>query len=336
LIKGGIKMAEISALNNFKKYNSKSGRSNINNVVREAFRELEKFKNNVNQELTQFNKILVKDLSVLERQYYDTEVDSRSRDVVSVVSQVQTGNFEARNGVDLTYMLSLEKREQYYKENLEFLNDKFGKNVHCVYAVIHFDESTPHMQSMWTFSEENNQKDEYTVSDVNTAKVKSALTSAFLRRNKELELIAGTDEYKKAFEEFKVQEKPKIIERQLAKMNKNKSDKKFKFESGTSPFTKDFYRTFNEEFVNDFMVTNPSINELKNKVKVFSNEDAEVVVRRTEKVNSSEDLDRTKFAMEKEKKELESKIGSNDYSKNKFSNISHNIIFLERFIILDK
>ena len=311
-------MAEISAINNFKKYNSGSGRSSINNVVREAFRELEKFKNNVNQELTQFNKILVKDLSVFERQYYDTEVDSRSRDVVSVVSQVQTGNFEARNGVDLTYMLSLEKWEQYYKENLEFLNDKFGKNARCVYAVIHFDESTPHMQSMWTFSEENNQKDEYTVSDVNTAKVKSALTSAFLRRNKELGLIAGTDEYKKAFEEFKVQEKPKIIERQLAKMNKNKSDKKFKFESGTSQFTKDFYRTFNEEFVNDFMVKNPSINELKNKVKVFSNEGAEVVVRRTEKVNSSEDLDRTKFAMEKEKKDLENKIGSNDYSKNEF------------------
>ena len=128
-------MAEISAINNFKKYNSGSGRSSINNVVREAFRELEKFKNNVNQELTQFNKILVKDLSVLERQYYDTEVDSRSRDVVSVVSQVQTGNFEARNGVDLTYMLSLEKWEQYYKENLEFLNKKFGKNARCIYAV---------------------------------------------------------------------------------------------------------------------------------------------------------------------------------------------------------
>lgn len=311
-------MAEISAINNFKKYNSGSGRSSINNVVREAFRELEKFKNNVNQELTQFNKILVKDLSVLERQYYDTEVDSRSRDVVSVVSQVQTGNFEARNGVDLTYMLSLEKWEQYYKENLEFLNDKFGKNARCVYAVIHFDESTPHLQSMWTFSEENNQKDEYTVSDVNPAKVKSALSSAFLRRNKELGLIAGTDEYKKAFEEFKVQEKPKVIERQLAKMNKNKSDKKFKFESGTSPFTKDFYRTFNEEFVNDFMVNNAAVNELKNKVKVFSNEDVEVVVRRTEKVNSSEELDRTKFVMEKEKKDLENKIESNDYSKNEF------------------
>ena len=311
-------MAEISAINNFKKYNSKSGRSSINNVVREAFRELEKFKNNVNQELTKFNKILVKDLSVLERQYYDTEVDSRSRDVVSVVSQVQTGNFEARNGVDLTYMLSLEKWEQYYKENFEFLSKKFDKNARCVYAVIHFDESTPHMQSMWTFSEENNQKDEYTVSDVNPAKVKSALSSAFLRRNKKLGLTAGTDEYKKAFEEFKVQEKPKIIERQLAKLNKNKSDKKFKFENGTSPFTKDFYRTFNEEFVNDFMLNNPVVNELKNKVKVFSNEGVEVVVRRTEKVNSSEDLDRTKFTMEKEKKDLESKIGSNDYSKNEF------------------
>ena len=311
-------MAEISAINNFKKYNSGSGRSSINNVVREAFRELEKFKNNVNQDLTQFNKILVKDLSVLEQQYFNTEVDSRSKDVVSVVSQVQTGNFEARNGVDLTYMISLEKWEQYYKENLEFLNKKFGKNAHCAYAVIHFDESTPHMQSMWTFSEENNQKAEYTINDVNPAKVKSALSSAFLRRNKELGLAAGTDEYKKAFEEFKVQEKPKIIERQLAKLNKNKSDKKFKFESGTSPFTKDFYRTFNEEFVNDFMVNNVAVNELKNKVKIFSNEGVEVVVRRTEKVNSSEDLDRTKFAMEKEKKELENKIGGNDYSKNEF------------------
>ena len=326
-------MAEISAINNFKKYNSGSGRSSINNVVREAFRELEKFKNNVNQELTKFNKILVKDLSVLERQYYDTEVDSRSRDVVSVVSQVQTGNFEARNGVDLTYMLSLKKWEQYYKENLEFLNDKFGKNARCVYAVIHFDESTPHLQSMWTFSEENNQKDEYTVSDVNPAKVKSALSSAFLRRNKELGLIAGTDEYKKAFEEFKVQEKPKIIEKQLAKLNKNKSDKKFKFENGTSPFTKDFYRTFNEEFVNDFMLNNPVVNELKNKVKVFSNEGVEVVVRRTEKVNSYEELDRTKFAMEKEKKDLESKIGSNDYSKNEFMKYTE---ILSKRQIIDK
>ena len=44
-------MAEISAINNFKKYNSKSGRSSINNVVREAFRELEKFKNNLSIEL---------------------------------------------------------------------------------------------------------------------------------------------------------------------------------------------------------------------------------------------------------------------------------------------
>ena len=44
-------MAEISAINNLKKYNSGSGRSSINNVVREAFRELEKFKNNLSIEL---------------------------------------------------------------------------------------------------------------------------------------------------------------------------------------------------------------------------------------------------------------------------------------------
>ena len=32
-------------------------------------------------------------------------------------------------------MLSLEKWEQYYKENLEFLNKKFDKNARCIYAV---------------------------------------------------------------------------------------------------------------------------------------------------------------------------------------------------------
>ena len=51
MIKGEIKMAEISAINNFKKYNFGLGRSSINNVVREAFSELEKFKNNLSIEL---------------------------------------------------------------------------------------------------------------------------------------------------------------------------------------------------------------------------------------------------------------------------------------------
>ena len=138
---------------------------------------------------------------------------------------------------------------------------------------------------------------------------------------------------KQAFEEFKVQERLKIIERQLAKLNKNKSDKKFKFESNTSPFTKDFYRIFNEEFINDFMVNNAAVNELKNKVKVFSNEGVEVVVRRTEKVNFSEDLDRIKFTMEKEKKNLESKISSNDYSKNEFMKYTE---ILSKREIIDK
>ena len=52
-----------------------------------------------------------------------------------------------------------------------------------------------YMQSMWTFSEENNQKAEYTINDVNLAKVKSALSSSFLRRDKELGLAAGISEF---------------------------------------------------------------------------------------------------------------------------------------------
>ena len=40
---------EISFLNNIKKYNSRNNKENITNVINEAFRKSEEFKNNVNE-----------------------------------------------------------------------------------------------------------------------------------------------------------------------------------------------------------------------------------------------------------------------------------------------
>ena len=302
---------EISFLNNIKKYNSKSNKENITNVTNEAFRESEEFKNNVNEKLNSENKVLVRDFDVLKRQYEDTEVSTKTKDVITVVSSLQTGNFEAMTGQDLTYLLSLKEWEEYYEKNLEFLKKKVGKNAHCVYAVIHHDESTPHLHSLWTFVEENKQEN----NEINYAKIDKALRNNFSNKNKkEMHLKAGTKEYKEALEKYKKENMQKQIDKQLKKMQSRTSSKGFKGETGTSAINREFYRSINEEFKEE-MKNEKVIQNLKKKIEVFSSENCEIVKQRSEKYNTFENLDRAKHSMKAEIEILADKINKNDYTE---------------------
>ena len=301
---------EISFLNNIKKYNSKSDKSSITNVVNEAFRESEEFKNNVNEKLSAENRVLVRDFTILERQYEDTEVRSTTKDVVTVVSSVQAGDFEAETMQDLTYLLSKEDWEEYYQKNLKFLSEKLGKNAHCVYAVLHFDESTPHLHSCWTFAEENKQES----GEINYAKIDKALRNNFSNKNKkEMRLKAGTKEYKEALEKYKQENIEKQVQKQLKKMQ-SKSEKQFKCETGTSAINRDFYRTVNQDFV-DKMKNEELIQKLQKKIETFSGENCEIVKQRSEKYNNFESLDRAKHSMKAENEFLADKINKNNYTE---------------------
>lgn len=302
---------EISFLNNIKKYNSKSDKSSIANVTNEAFRESEEFKNNVNENLSSENRVLVRDFSLLERQYEETEVRSTTKDIVTVVSSVQAGDFEGKTMQDLTYLLTKAEWEEYYQKNLKFLKEKLGKNAHCVYATVHFDESTPHMHAMFTFAEENKQEN----NEINYAKIDKALRNNFSNKNKrELNLKAGTKEYKKALEKYKQENMQTQIEKQLKKIQSKVSEKAFKCETGTSAINRDFYRTINQEFL-DEMKNEVVIRKLQRKILVFSNEDCEIVKQRSEKYNSFESLDKAKHSMEAENEILAKKINENNYSE---------------------
>lgn len=302
---------EISFLNNIKKYNSKSNKENITNVTNEAFRESEEFKNNVNEKLNSENKVLVRDFDVLKRQYEDTEVSTKTKDVITVVSSLQTGNFEAMTGQDLTYLLSQKQWEEYYEKNLEFLRKKLGKNAHCVYAVIHHDESTPHLHSLWTFVEENKQEN----NEINYAKIDKALRNNFSNKNKkEMHLKAGTKEYKEALEKYKKENMQKQIDKQLKKMQSKTSSKGFKCETGTSAINREFYRSINEEF-KEKMKNEKVIQKLQKKIEVFSDENCEIVKQRSEKYNNFEMLDRAKHSMKAEIEILADKINKNDYTE---------------------
>lgn len=305
------KNMEISFLNNIKKYNSKSNKENITNVTNEAFRESEEFKNNVNEKLRSENRVLVRDFQMLERQYENTEVRSTTKDIITVVSSVQTGDFEAKTGQDLTYLLTKKEWEEYYKKNLKFLSEKLGKNAHCVYATIHFDESTPHLHAMFTFAEENKQEN----NEINYAKIDKALRNNFSNKNKkEMHLKAGTKEYKEALAKYKEENMQKQIDKQLKKMQSRTSQKAFKCETGTSAINREFYRSINEEFKEE-MKNEKTIKKLKEKIEVFSDENCEIVKQRSEKYNNFEKLDRAKHSMKTEIEFLADKINKNDYTE---------------------
>lgn len=321
---------EISFLNNIKKYNSRNNKENITNVTNEAFRESEEFKNNVNEKLNSENKVLVRDFQMLERQYEDTEVRSTTKDVITVVSSVQAGDFEARTGQDLTYLLSLEEWEEYYKKNLKFLSEKLGKNAHCVYAVIHFDESTPHLHSAWTFAEENKKEN----NEINYAKIDKALRNNFSNKNKkEMKLKAGTKEYKEALAKYKEENMQKQIDKQLKKMQSRTSQKAFKCETGTSAINREFYRSINEEF-KEKMKNEKVIQKLKKRIELFSNENCEIVKQRSEKYNNFETLDRAKHSMKTELEILADKINKNDYTEQELKRFK--MINAKRILVEEK
>ena len=299
---------EISFLNNIKKYNSRNNKENITNVINEAFRKSEEFKNNVNEKLRSENRVLVRNFEILERQYEDTEVSTKAKDVVTVVSSLQTGNFEAQTGQDLTYLLTQKEWEEYYKKNLKFLSEKLGKNAHCVYATIHFDESTPHLHSCWTFAEENKQEK----FEINYKKIQSNLRSNFSNLNKKLKLPKGSDEYKETYKKYIEENTQKQIDKQIK--NAKISNKSFKYETGTSAIDREFYRTINEEF-KEKMKNEKVIRKLKEKIEVFSSENCEIVKQRSEKYNTFENLDRAKHSMKAEIEILADKINKNDYTE---------------------
>ena len=299
---------EISFLNNIKKYNSRNNKENITNVTNEAFRESEEFKNNVNEKLRSENRVLVRDFQVLERQYEDTEVSTKAKDVITVVSSVQSGNFEAKTGQDLTYLLTKKEWEEYYKKNLEFLKEKLGKNAHCVYATIHFDESTPHLHSCWTFAEENKQEK----FEINYKKIQSNLRSNFSNLNKKLKLPKNSNEYKETYKKYIEENTQKQIDKQIK--NAKISNKSFKYETGTSAIDREFYRTINEEF-KEKMKNEKVIQKLQKKIEVFSDENCEIVKQRSEKYNNFETLDRAKHSMKAEAEILANKINKNDYTE---------------------
>ena len=299
---------QINFLNNFSKHNSIAGRKNIMNIKNEAIRELENYRNNVNHNLSHRNINLIEyDEKILKRQFYDTNVNNRANDVITVVSKINTGDIAERIGEDLTFFLKEEEWKKYFEKNLEFLQENLGKNANCVYSIIHFDEGVPHMHSMFVFNKKQEKKEIYTEKDIDEEKIKKNLKMDFSRYCKENEITKDNFDKERfeSFEDFKKdyysQKRQEKIEFQLKKLNRGIDKNNYIYPSSSA--IRVDYRKFNNEFV-EVMKENKEFKQFKANIEKVMKQDIEVVTKMTEKLVKSKDLENMKAEMKNIKKDL--------------------------------
>lgn len=299
---------QINFLNNFSKHNSIKGRKNIMNIKNEAIRELENYRNNVNHNLSHRNINLIEyDEKILKRQFYDTTVNNRANDVITVVSKINTQDISEKIGEDLTFFLKEEEWKKYFEKNLEFLQEKLGKNANCAYSIIHFDEGVPHLHSMFVFNKKQEKKEIYTEKDIDEEKIKKNLKMDFSRYCKENEITKDNFDKERfeSFEDFKKdyysQKRQEKIEFQLKKLNKSIDKNNYIYPSSSA--IRVDYRKFNNEFV-EVMKENKEFKQFKENIEKVMKQDIEVVNKMTEKLVKSEDLENIKTEMKNIKKDL--------------------------------
>lgn len=301
-------MKQINFLNNFAKFNSTKDRKSIIKIVNEATRNLNEYKNNVNHNLSVNNVELVRyKKELIERQFYDTEVNDRANDIFTCISRINTQDISEIINEDLTYFLSKNDWENYFKKALQIQKKALGENAHCVYAIIHFDEGTPHLHSMFAINREKVKKAIYSEEDIDKEKLNKSLKMAFSRfckKNNINKQNFDKEKYKN-FEEFRTdyfnENRQKKIEFQLNKLNKETSTKNYEF--ATTSNLRINYSKFAEEFAKE-MKENKEVNLFKNNIEKVLKEDIEIVKKFDKSLVKSKDLESIKTEIKETKLNL--------------------------------
>ena len=301
-------MKQINFLNNFAKFNSVKDRKSVIKVINEATRNLNEYKNNVNHNLSINNVEIIRyKKELIERQFYDTKVDIRSNDIITCISRINTQDISEKINEDLTYFLKKEEWENYFGKALEIQKKALGENARCVYAIVHFDEATPHLHTMFAINREKVKKAVYSEEDIDKEKLNKSLKMSFSRYCKKNNINKQNfdKEKYKTFEEFKAnyfnENRQKKIEFQLNKLNKETSNKNFEF--ATTSSLRINYSKFAEEFAKE-MKQNKEVNLFKNNIEKVLKEDIEIVKKFDKSLVKSKDLESIKTEIKETKLNL--------------------------------
>lgn len=123
-------------------------RGSMTNVIGEATRELDEYKNNVDEERTHLNYHLIEGSET--RAKIIEKVNTRVHDVMGDKIKPQTRKNMKPLGTWVVTLpqelngLSDEEQRDFFETALEFVGARYGKE-NLVYAAVHMDENQPHM-----------------------------------------------------------------------------------------------------------------------------------------------------------------------------------------------
>lgn len=297
---------QISFLNSIRKINSKKSKNTAINFYKEAMRDSEKYSNNVNTNLSEKNIVLVDKKEVLERQFYDTEVNTKAMDIICCVSKLNSTKIQAKIGEDITFFADEKAWKGYFEENLKFLQKQFGTNAKCVYAVIHLDEGEPHLQTMFCLQRKQENKALYTAEDVDMEKVKKNLKKSFSKYCKSSGINKqnfGQFSEQKTWKEFQQkyydENREEKIRKQVEILNRKTDIKSYIFPSSAG--LRMNYKKMHQDWLK-IAEKNEDFLAIKSNLEIGLGEPIEVVSKMTEKLNDGVDLDTLSEGLKKNKK----------------------------------
>lgn len=313
-----IHMNQIGFYHGIKKMSSVTNKSGVVNVFKEATRELRKYKNYMNQNLSSKNIILERNDKILENQFANTIITKSSKDIILVNSKIADGEIENKLRDDLTFFLTEADWKKYFEADLEKIKEELGKDAKCVYAVVHLDEAKPHLQAMFALQRKREKKDLYTESDIDQEKIKANLKKDFQRHNKKNNIIKENldktkykdwEDYRTQFYKEKLQKK---IEFQLRKKNSNVDTRDYEFPSNANfrLVYENMHKNLYEKLKN-----NETINRYKKNLEVMLGEKIDIVEKLENPLAKGQNLRAVKTQAKKDKEKSIKDFLNNKVSK---------------------
>lgn len=314
-----IHMNQMGFYHGIKKMSSTTNKSGVVNVFREAVRELGKYKNYVNQNLTPKNIILERNDKILEDQFANTIISKNSKDIILVNSKLADGEIENKLKDDLTFFLTEADWRQYFKYDLEKIKEELGNDAKCVYAVVHLDEAKPHLQAMFALQRKREKKDLYTENDIDTEKIKANLKKDFQRHNKKNNITKDNldktkykdwEDYRTQYFEEKMQKK---IEFQVKKMNASTDTRDFEF-----PANANFRLVYENIHKNLYekLKDNEIITKYKRNLETMLGEKVDIVEKLENPLAKGQNLKAVKVQIQKDKEKMIKDFLDKKVSKN--------------------
>ena len=313
-------MKQLSFRNDIDKMSSASNKSGVQKVKDEALREAKMYYNNVNENLTKNNIVLLRNDKILENQFNNCILKPNQKDVILVDSSLADGILVNKAKISSHYVLTRNEWEKYFKENLKVVQQELGENAKCVYAAVHFDEFKPHMQSMFVLQRKREKKAVYDEEDIDKNKVEGALQKRFSRFNKTNGITRknfNVDKKYKNWEEYQQEfydkHRDAVIQKQIKKTNKNTDTRDYEFPTRSVRLN---YREINQN-ITESLRNNEMVKKYKSNMEILVGEKIEIVANLDKQLTKKTSAGSVKKQINEDNKNLIREFAKDYTKKNK-------------------